>query len=31
MNDDVITELLQLTADIAEELLGAKDNSLSFP
>lgn len=31
MNDDLITELLQLTADIAEELLGAKDNSLSFP
>lgn len=31
MNDDLITELLQLTADIAEELLVAKDNSLSFP
>ena len=31
MNDDLITELLQLTADIAEELLAAKDNSLSFP
>ena len=31
MNDDLITELLQLTADIAEELLVAKDNGLSFP
>lgn len=31
MNDNLITELLQLTADIAEELLVAKDNSLSFP
>lgn len=31
MNDNLITELLQLTADIAEELLAAKDNSLSFP